>query len=243
MSSSLGRAFATMRERPLQETSSLHAGNHLTKTALAVQALRQAILRGDIRADMPLTVSRIAVQLGMSQTPVREAMRTLQAEGLLQHEPHHSVSVMRYSAKDIHDIFQLRADLEAQATRTAARHLSADDFAALEQGQRDMREAAKRNDIDRLNQLNSQWHLQIYNAADNRVLLDVVQHLWKKFMFEVNWLLPGHAERSLDQHAAILEALRARDGKHAEALMREHIRTGEESSLRHLESQQLRPHA
>jgi DNA-binding GntR family transcriptional regulator len=230
-----------MRNAPPDETAPLQASSHLTKTALAAQALRQAILRGDIRADAPLTVGRIAQQLGMSQTPVREAMRTLQAEGLLQYQPHHSVSVMRYTAKDIHDIFQLRADLEAQATHIAVRRLSDADFADLDVGQREMREAAARNDIDRLNQLNSHWHLRIYGAADNQVLLDVVQHLWKKFMFEVNWLLPGHAERSLDQHATILAALRARDGKQAEALMREHIRAGEESSLRHLESSQLRP--
>jgi DNA-binding GntR family transcriptional regulator len=232
-----------MRNALQDEMAPLQAGSHLTKTALAAQALRQAILRGDISADAPLTVGRIAQQLGMSQTPVREAMRTLQAEGLLQHQPHHSVSVMRYTAKDIHDIFQLRADLEAQATRIAVRQLSDADFADLDAGQREMREAAARNDIDRLNQLNSHWHLRIYGAADNQVLLDVVQHLWKKFMFEVNWLLPGHAERSLDQHATILAALRARDGKQAEALMREHIRAGEEASLRHLESSQLRPRA
>ena len=213
----------------------------MTKTALAAQALRSAILRGAIAGDAPLTVGRLARQLGMSQTPVREAIRMLQAEGLLQHQPHHSVSVTQFSAKDLHDIFQLRSDLEAQAIRVATHRLTNDDIQRLEERQGEMRAASERNDVDRLNQLNSLWHLQIYGAADNAVLLDVVQHLWKKFMFEVNWILPAQAERSLRQHDAILDALRQHDAAAAETRLREHIATGEESSIRFLEASALRP--
>ncbi|MGE5334037.1 MAG: GntR family transcriptional regulator, partial [Nitrososphaerota archaeon] len=173
------------------------ANGHRTKTALAVEALRNAILRGEIAQDQPLTVSRIAQQLGMSPTPVREAMRTLQAEGLLRHEPHHSVSVNQYSDKDIHDIFQLRADLESQAARLAAERLSDATIAQLDTLQREMCDAVARGDIDGLNRRNGEWHLLMYSAADNRVLLDLVQHLWKKFMWEGNWIMSGHAARSL----------------------------------------------
>lgn len=217
--------------------------SHLTKTALAAQALRSAILRGEIRADAPLTVGRLAQQFGMSQTPVREAIRMLQAEGLIRHQPHHTVSATQFTAKDLHDIFQLRGDLEAQAVRIAAPRLTDDDIARLEKLQQEMRDASERNDVDLLNRLNSHWHLQIYSAADNAVLLDVVQHLWKKFMFEVNWILPAQAKHSLRQHDGILDALRRRDTAAAEALVREHIATGEESSIRFLEARALRSRA
>jgi DNA-binding GntR family transcriptional regulator len=211
-------------------------GEHMTKTALAVEALRNAILRGEIAQDQPLTVGRIAQQLDMSPTPVREAIRTLQAEGLLRHEPHHSVSVTQYSIKDIHDIFQLRADLESQAARLAVPHLSHDHVARLDAMRREMESATAREDIDALNRLNAEWHLLIYGAADNRVLLDLVQHLWKKFMWEGNWITPAHAARSLEQHAAILAAIRARDAELAEKLMREHIHNGERASVEYLEA-------
>lgn len=213
---------------------------HRTKTALAVETLRSAILRGEIAQDQPLTVGRLAQQLGMSPTPVREAMRTLQAEGLVRHEPHHSVSVNHYSEKDIHDIFQLRAQLESQAARLAVARLADATIAQLEALQRDMRDAAAQNDIDGLNRLNVEWHLLIYQAADNRVLLDLVQHLWKKFMWEGNWIMPGHAVQSLAEHVEMLAAIRARDARLIEQLMRAHIRGGEKAALRYLQSRARR---
>ncbi len=229
-----------MTASDMEEHSLRPINGHMTKTALAVEALRSAILRGEIAQDAPLTVGRIAQRLGMSQTPVREAIRTLQAEGLLRHEPHHSAAVTQYAAKDIHDIFQLRADLESQATRLAVPRLGEADIARLEAMQNEMREAAGRGDTQRLNQLNASWHLLIYSAADNRVLLEVVQHLWKKFMFEVNWILPGHADRSLQQHDLFLAAIRARDAEEAALLIRAHIQRGEEAALRFLESREQR---
>lgn len=217
------------------------ANGHRTKTALAVEALRGAILRGEITQDQPLTVGRIAEQLGMSQTPVREAMRTLQAEGLLRHEPHHSVSVTQYSGKDIHDIFQLRSELESQAARLAVARLSDDAIAQLDAMQQEMRAAAAHENIDGLNRLNAEWHLLIYSAADNRVLLDLVQHLWKKFMWEGNWITPAHAARSLAQHDEMLAAIHARDAALIDRLMREHIHSGEVASLQYVQSRAQRP--
>lgn len=216
------------------------ANGHMTKTALAVEALRVAILRGEITRDEPLTVGRIAQRLGMSQTPVREAIRTLQAEGLLRHEPHHSAAATEYTAKDIHDIFELRADLESRATQLAVARLTDEDIARLEAMQAEMRDAAAHDDIQRLNQLNAAWHLLIYGASDNRVLLEVVQHLWRKFMFEVNWIQPGHSERSLRQHDDFLAAIQARDAETAARLIREHIQRGEEAAVSFLESRRQR---
>ena len=214
---------------------------HMTKTALAVHALRSAILRGDIAPDATLTVGRIAQMLGMSPTPVREAIRTLQAEGLLRHEPHHTVSVNRYSPQDIHDLYQMRADLESQATRIATTRLddaTLDQLAALN---RRMRELALAGDIDTLNQLNGEWHLLIYGAADNRILLDVVQHLWKKFVWDINWILPGRSLRSIEEHDAVLEALRARDADEAVNRMRAHLQYGEEYAVAYVEGKVAQP--
>lgn len=223
------------------QTSLRLASGHRTKTALAVDALRNAILRGEIAQDQPLTVGRIAQQLGMSPTPVREAIRTLQADGLLRHEPHHSVSVMQYSDKDIHDIFQLRSELESQAARLAVARLADATIAQLDALQRDMRDAATDEDIDSLNRLNAEWHLLIYSAADNQVLLDLVQHLWKKFMWEGNWITTDHATRSLEQHDEMLAAIHARDARLIDRLMRDHIRSGEEASLLYLQSRTQHP--
>lgn len=210
---------------------------HLTKTALAAQALRSAILRGEISTDSKaLTVGRIASMLGMSPTPVREAIRTLQAEGLIQHEPHHSLSVNRYSARDIHDLYQMRADLEAQATQLAASRLTETELDTLASLNARMRQCASHESTDALNQLNAEWHLLIYSAADNRILLDLVQHLWKRFMWDVNWIQPGRSLRSVEEHEAVLEALRARDTDEAVRRMREHLQFGEEHAAAWVET-------
>lgn len=228
---------------PTQSTDDapLAAPEHQTKTALALQALRGAILRGDVAADTSLTVGRVARMLGMSPTPVREAIRTLQAEGLLRHEPHHTVSVTRFSAQDIRDLFQMRADLESRATALAAPHLAAADLAKLADLNRQMRAAAPREDFDQLNRLNGDWHLLIYGAARNRILLDVIQHLWKRFVWEVNWILPGRAASSLDEHEAILAALRRGDGESAAALVRAHIQSGQEFAVEYVTRRETGP--
>lgn len=219
------------------------APEHLTKTALAAQALRGLILRGEIAPDAPLTVGRIAQMLRMSPTPVREAIRTLQAEGLLRHEPHHSVSVNRYSAKDVHDLYQMRAELESQATRIATPRLADATLTQLATLNERMRERATVGDIDTLNRLNGEWHLLIYGAADNHILLDVVQHLWKKFVWDINWILPGRSLRSIEEHDAVLEALRAREPELAVERMRAHLQYGEEYAVAYIESQAARADA
>jgi DNA-binding GntR family transcriptional regulator len=208
---------------------------HMTKTALAVEAMRSAILHGEIAPDVPLTVIRIAQMLRMSPTPVREAIRTLQAEGLLRHEPHHTVSVNRYTPQDIHDLFQLRAELESQATRIAATRLDDAAITRLTELNERMRGLAATNDTDALNRLNGEWHLLIYGAADNRILLDVVQHLWKKFVWDINWILPGRSLRSIDEHDAVLAALRKHNADEAAQRMRTHLQYGEDYAVAYVE--------
>jgi DNA-binding GntR family transcriptional regulator len=176
--------------------------------------------------------------LGMSPTPVREAMRTLQAEGLLVHEPHHTVSVNRYTTQDIHDLYQMRAELESQATRIATPLLKDADLATLAALNDRMRELAANDSIDALdalNRLNGEWHLLIYCAADNRILLDLVQHLWKRFVWDINWIMPGRSVRSIEEHDAVLEALRDRDAEEAARRMRAHLQYGEEHAIAYVE--------
>lgn len=209
---------------------------HMTKTALAIQALRSIILRGEIQPDEHLTVGRIAEQLGMSPTPVREAFRTLQAEGLITHRPHHSVSVNGLSAKDVHDIFQLRVSLEGLATKLAVPHLTNTDLEKLEALRQAMEEANVRGDYPQVNRLNTDWHLKLYSAADNKALFDVILHLWKKFMWEVNWIMPGHAPRSMQQHAELMAAFRAHNAELAGRLMETHIHCGEETAMEYLQT-------
>jgi DNA-binding GntR family transcriptional regulator len=134
----------------------------------------------------------------------------------------------------------MRAELESQATRIATPRLDDVAIARLTALNERMRERAATGDTDALNRLNGEWHLLIYGAADNRILLDVVQHLWKKFVWDINWILPGRSLRSIEEHDAVLEALCARDADEAVKCMRAHLQYGEDYAVAYVEGKLAR---
>ncbi|HUY76901.1 MAG TPA: GntR family transcriptional regulator, partial [Ktedonobacterales bacterium] len=172
---------------------------YLTKTERATQALRDAILRGDIPTGGQLTVGELAEQLGMSPTPVREAIRILQAEGLLHQAPHHTISAITFTEQDIVNIFDLRAVLEALATRLATPLLTERDFARLDAILDQMRVARQAEDFPAVHRINVEWHVTIYRATGNSILLNTIQSLWQKFLWESLWSVGAHTATSLDQ--------------------------------------------
>ena len=150
----------------------------LTKTALAIRELRKAIRSGKIHQGEQLTVGELAEQLGMSPTPVREAMRTLQAEGLITQTPHHTLAVITLSEKDVQEIYVVRLLVEPLATQLATPHLTEEDFARLHQLNAAMHEADITHHMDRRYELNHDWHFTLYACAQNRVLLNTITSLW-----------------------------------------------------------------
>ena len=217
----------------------LQAGSvqSLTKTALALRELRIAIRSGKIPQGEQLTVGELAEQLGMSPTPVREAMRTLQAEGLITQTPHHTLAVITLSEKDVQDIYVVRLLVEPLATQLATPHLTEADFAQLHQLNVDMHEADLNHRMDRRYELNHDWHFTLYACAQNRVLLNTITALWQRFLWRTSWAMPDHADVSYAHHLALLDALRARDADRAGQLMTAHIINGQRHALCYLHQQ------
>lgn len=209
---------------------------HKTKTDLAVEALRAAILRGEIKPGEHLTVARAAKFLGMSSSPIREAIRILQSEGLISHVPHHGVRVADFSLDDAQEVYLLRAHLEELATKLATPRLTAEDLRVLDALQADMREAHIQSDNERFARLNADWHLRIYRAAGSRYLLDFILRLWSRFPWDIFWVVADRTAQSVTQHDELLSALRAGDPETAGRLMHEHILSGQRSILAYLES-------
>lgn len=211
---------------------------YLTKTERATQSLRDAILRGDIPSGTQLTVGDLAEQLGMSPTPVREAIRILQAEGLLHQTPHHTISAITFTEQDIVNIFDLRAVLEALATRLATPLMTEHDFQRLDAILEQMRAARQVEDFPAIHRINVEWHLTIYRTTNNTILLDTIQSLWQKFLWESLWSVGAHTATSLEQHAAILAALRARDADRAADLMATHMGHGKATAVLYFRARQ-----
>lgn len=186
--------------------------------------LLDAILSGDLKPGERVVESRIARELGVSQGPVREALRDLELLGFVESQPFRGASVRKFSNRDLVEIYPVRAALEGVAAREAAQCIDEDVLRDLESSLDAMRSAARDNDRASLIHADVQFHRTVVEASGNRILL----HLWQTTsLFSSttvsvalsHWLLMDLAER----HTPIISALRDRDPARAEATMRSHI--------------------
>lgn len=195
------------------------------RKALAYQAIVKAILNGDLPPGEPLSERKLAEQHNLSRTPVREILRDLQRQGLVEHHPGRGAFTRKFTPLDIRDIFEVREALEAAAARLAALR------APLEQTQ-ELLEALQSPDPD-LKPLHV--HSFIVSASQNRVLQELYEQLELR-LFLVRTLSKEAAETDAEDsgsaHSAILQAILQRDPDRAEQLMREHLARVQTSILK-----------
>ncbi len=169
--------------------------------------------------------ARLTRELGISRTPLREALKVLVAEGLLRLEPRRGCFVNELSVGDLDDIFPLMAMLEGRCAYEAARKVTEDDLRRLEPLHRQLEQHAAAGDIDRYYEANALIHEAIQALADNRWLSEIVDGLRKRLSLSRHKSLafPGRMQESCAEHLAVFAALRARDPEGAEALTRKHL--------------------
>ncbi|MDD7967207.1 GntR family transcriptional regulator [Actinomycetospora lemnae] len=194
----------------------------------ALADLRAAILDGDLAAGAHVGEVETAERLGLSRTPVREALTRLAAEGLVELEAHRGARVTRFSRDDLDGIFDVRLALEPRATARAATHATPADLDALEALARRMQELGAPGpdqDLDALVDLNRDFHARLLELAHapalaaalaNVVHTPVVTRTFRAYD-------PASLARSLAHHVEIVAALRAGDGDWAGAVMRCHL--------------------
>ncbi|SAI72351.1 GntR family transcriptional regulator [Bordetella ansorpii] len=182
--------------------------------------------------------------LGISRTPLREALKVLATEGLVRLEPGRGCFVSELSVADLEQIFPLMAMLEGRCAYEAAQKASASDLKALEPLHRALRTHAAAGRIDDYYEANARIHEAVQALADNRWLSDMVGGLRKVLsLFRHKSLaLPGRIEESCAEHLAIFAALKARDPEGAEALARKHL-LRQFDALRTLATQEAVPAA
>lgn len=196
-----------------------------TKLARAARVLRAAILRGDLKPGQKLKQQELAEWLGMSATPVREVLRILEAEGLLEHVPNVGVFVAEISPEDTKEITPIRVALETLAVRMYTVRFDESDTAALERLVDEMAQAWREMDLVRVRRTNYQFHSAIYSGSGSEILRGLIERLWPRFATDLLWMIPGRAEESIAQHRAILSALSEHDADRAAKAMADHINT------------------
>lgn len=195
-----------------------------TATAFVEAVLREAILTGQLAGGTPLRQEELAAAFAVSRMPVREALRQLEAQALVDFAPHKGAVVTDISAADAADNYAIRAALEPAALRLSIPNLTADDFARAEALIADM---DGEEDIARLGDLNRRFHLTLYARAGRpRLLALVEQHLAAADRYlRFHFTALGRDHMAQDEHAALLAAARARDAEAATRIAATHVET------------------
>jgi len=200
---------------------------YASKRDLVVQALREMILSGKIVPGQRLRQDELSRMLGVSATPIREAIRLLEAEGLLVGEPHRGVSVVEITADELEDIARIRSMLEGLATRQAVERTAPQTFAALlaqlETLQEQMEASLASGSTGSIASLNRDFHLLIYDLCGSPYLIETIRRIWMHQPGYIIWESPDLAAASIEQHKTLLGTLRAGHAESAARAMQVHI--------------------
>ncbi len=201
----------------------LHGGRHEQLSEMVARTVREAIMVGELTAPSYLRTEKLAADLDVSPTPVREALMILHAEGAVRWEPRRGYRVAPITARDVSDLFHVQAHIAGELAARAAHALGADEVARLEGIQAELEKAAVAGDAERVDSLNHEVHRTINSASGSHrmvvLLQQTVQYVPRGFFGRIE----GWADASSHEHGAIFAALRAGDADAARTAMEEHI--------------------
>jgi DNA-binding GntR family transcriptional regulator len=202
------------------------AVSYVSKTDMVAALIRELIITGELTAGQQLRQRDLAQRFGVSQTPVREAMRRLESEGLVIGDTHRGFTVVTPDDGPVEENFQIRAALESLGASLAARKIDEAGLAELERLNERMRALADGD--PRYAELNREFHFTLYQYSRSPLLMSLMRLLWASLHGGPR-VLRTHAE-SARQHDAILDALRAGDADAASALTHQHIMGAERAT-------------
>ena len=201
------------------------AGTEKSLRGQVFDKIRSDILNGKYKRGEELVESSIGKELGISRTPVREAIRQLELEGLVQLVPNNGAFVTGISEKDVRDIYLIRARLEGLAARMAAKNITPELLEAMEETVVLSEYHAKKEHYEQVCEMDSKFHKLLYKASGSRILehtlTDFHQYVQRVRMASI--MQKRRMEKSNDEHDAILTAIREHDEEKAELVATRHI--------------------
>jgi len=203
----------------------------------AYNAIRTRILGGEFPAGAHLREGHLAGEIGVSRTPVREALRRLAADGYVQFVPNHGAYVIGWKGDSLSDLIDVRAELAAMAARLAAGRIPKDDLDRLSDINRKMASASARRRPDYLNEcakFNLQFHAIVFHNSGNQVLEDFMRQtsnipLVQRAHFEFD---PDDWVRATERYTDLISALKAGDGNWAGSIIKAHFLASKHSITR-----------
>ena len=207
--------------------------NYKPLREMVFESMREAIIQGRLKPGERLMEIQLADEMGVSRTPIREAIRKLELEGFVVMVPRKGAFVAGISVKDIVDVFEVRAALEALAAGLAAERITPDELEELERSLVAISEVSSKDDIDAIVETDTNFHELIYRASRNERLFQIVIHLKEQIQrFRTTSLSqPGRSKDALEEHRKMVEAISDRNVELAQNLARDHIENAEQSML------------
>jgi DNA-binding GntR family transcriptional regulator len=204
---------------------------HGSLSKVVADELRRGILTGRRKAGDRLVEDRLSAELGVSRVPIREALRLLAAEGLVEMQPRRGASVAEVSAEVAHDLVEVRAMLEGLNARLAARHHAPAIIAELRQVLAEGDAAAKSGNVADLVRLNGEFHDKLAEAGRNSILWDIMRTLRERtsLVFAAN--TAKRSQQDWDEHSRILAAVIEGDEELSALLATRHVHQAAEAAF------------
>ncbi|NLY54441.1 MAG: GntR family transcriptional regulator [Firmicutes bacterium] len=212
-----------------ERLSSVRLKNYKPLREIVFEHLREAIIQGKLRPGERLMETQLAEEMGVSRTPVREAIRKLELEGLVVMIPRRGAYVSDLTVKDVAETFEIRSALEALAAGLAAERISPAESEELDQILVQIADSIEKNDLQQTVALDEQYHNLLYRASRNDRLVQILNNLREQIQrFRIASLgMPGRAQAVLQEHKGIAEAVAAGNSGLARCLAQQHIANAE----------------
>ena len=203
------------------------------------QALRTAILRGELKPGERLMELQLAAKLGVSRTPIREAIRMLEQEGLAKTVPRKGAHVAKMTEKDMEDVLQVRLALEELAVRTLCDRFTREQLQELLNAKKAFEDTLSGGNVREIAGADVRFHDVIYNGADNPRLSMLLSNLREQmYRYRVEYLKDKSVYPQLvKEHQIMLDALSRRDKEAVSGILRQHLRNQTEAVKRIIREQ------
>ena len=202
------------------------------------ETLRDAIRKGILKPGERLMEIQLAEELGVSRTPVREAIRKLELEGYVIMMPRRGTYVANLSIRDVNEVFEIRTSLDSLASGLAAERITDEELERLQRLLVRISEYAETNDMEKIVETDTEFHDLLYQASRNTRLVGIIFNLREQLtrFRTTSMAFPGRLAATLEEHRRIVEAIAQGDVKEAQAAAEYHMEKSEQTLLASMEA-------
>ena len=202
------------------------------------ETLRDAIRRGVLKPGERLMEIQLAEELGVSRTPVREAIRKLELEGYVIMMPRRGTYVANLSIRDVNEVFEIRTSLESLASGLAAERITDEELDHLQRLLVQIGMYIEQGDIEKIVEVDTEFHGLLYQGSRNQRLIGIISNLREQLtqFRKTSMSFPGRLKATLEEHRAIVDAIAQGDVKAAQKAAEHHMEKSEQTLLTSMEA-------